>query len=66
MADKIYYCIKENNTCPKRDTCKRYVDSDSHDSKTTLFKNACTEDNKRLLFIEADHIEEDGSTEQAS
>lgn len=57
MADKIYYCIKENNTCPKRNTCKRYADSDLHDSKTTLFKNMCTEENKRILFIKAEHID---------
>lgn len=54
MSDLIYYCVKEDNNCSRRNECERYIASDSHNSKTSLFKNACTEDNNRILFIEAD------------
>lgn len=72
MADLIYYCVKENNSCPKRNQCKRYLDSDSHNCKSTLYKNACTDDNNRILFIEIENIstddntKEDDSTEQTA
>lgn len=72
MADLIYYCVKENNSCPKRNQCKRYLDSDSHNCKSTLYKNACADDNNRILFIEIENIstddntKEDDSTEQTA
>lgn len=74
MPDLKYYCTKENNSCPKHNECERYVDSDSHTSKTTLFKNSCTDDNNRILFIKAEYInepnnkteKEDDSTEQTT
>lgn len=74
MSDTIYYCTKENNDCPKRNECERYLDSDSHMSKTTLFKNSCTDDNNRILFIKVEHTDvpnhntekEDDSTEQTT
>lgn len=50
MADSIYYCVKENNDCLKKESCKRYIESDDKD-KTTLFKMACTEENDYVLFI---------------
>lgn len=53
----IYYCNKENNICPKRESCKRYINSEKQ-CHTTLFKTACTEDNKYILFIKADEQEE--------
>ena len=56
MLDLIYYCVKENNNCSKRNECERYLNSDAHNCKTTLFKNACTDDNNRILFIEAEYI----------
>ena len=64
MPDTIYYCTKENNDCPKRNDCERYLGSDLHTSKTTLFKNACTDDNNRILFIDVsdnDNAKEDDS-----
>lgn len=72
MSDTIYYCIKDNNDCPRCNECERYINSDSHTNKTTLFKNACTDDNNRILFIKAEYInephdnteKEDDSTEQ--
>lgn len=57
MSDLIYYCTKEKNDCPKRNDCERYLDSDSHTSKTTLFKTACTDDNNRILFIKVEHTD---------
>lgn len=75
MPDLIYYCTKENNNCPQRNECKRYLDSDSHTSKATLFKAACTDDNNRILFIKAEYTDmttndditkEDDSTEQTT
>lgn len=74
MSDLIYYCAKENNDCPQCNECERYLNSDAHNCKTTLFKNACTDDNNRILFIEAEHIntsandntKESDSTEQTA
>lgn len=74
MSDLIYYCTKENNDCSRCNECERYVDSDSHTSKTTLFKNSCTDDNNRILFIKAEYInepnnkteKEEDSTEQTT
>ena len=75
MSDLIYYCTKENNNCPKHNECERYINSNSYTSKTTLFKNACTDNNNRILFIKAEYVnepndntekEEDDSTEQTS
>ena len=57
MPDLIYYCTKENNDCQKRNECERYLNSDSHTNKTTLFKSACTDSNNRILFIKAEQID---------
>ena len=57
MPDLIYYCTKENNDCQKRNECERYLNSDSHTNKTTLFKTACTDSNNRILFIKAEQID---------
>lgn len=74
MPDLIYYCVQENNNCQKRNECKRYLDSDSHNCKSTLYKSACIDDNNKILFIEAEHIntsandntKESDSTEQTA
>ena len=79
MSDLIYYCIKKNNNCPKQNECERYLDSDSHANKATLFKYACTDNNNRILFIKKEDIdatdninnsgqnsEEDDATEQTT
>ena len=58
MLDTIYYCTKENNDCSRRNECERYLNSDSHTSKTTLFKNSCTDDNNRILFIKVEYANE--------
>lgn len=51
----MYYCVKENNDCPKKNDCKRYIESENED-KTTLFKMACTSVNDYVLFIKHENI----------
>ena len=55
MPDTLYYCTQTNNTCAKKDICKRYVQAENN-VHATLFKAACIEDNNYILFIE--HEEE--------
>ena len=55
MPDLIYYCTQENNTCPKKEECKRFVNAEGKNN-ATLFKVSCTENNDYLLFIK--YIEE--------
>lgn len=70
MLDSIYYCTKENNDCPKREECKRYVELDAHTCKAPLYKSACTSSNKRILFIKREdnntEDKESDSTEQTN
>lgn len=51
----IYYmcCTIENNNCPKKEECKRYLNAENN-SCMTLFKYACTEENNYHLFMEQD------------
>lgn len=46
----IYHCTQDNNTCIKKEECKRYIEAESN-NHATLFKVACTEDNNYVLFI---------------
>ena len=50
MSDAIYYCTNKNNTCQKKESCKRYLDVDGK-NHATLFKIACTENNNYILYI---------------
>lgn len=50
MSDAIYYCTNKNNTCKKKESCKRYLDVDGK-NHATLFKMACTENNNYILYI---------------
>ena len=51
----IYYicCTIENNNCPKKEECKRYLNAKDN-SCMTLFKYACTEKNDYHLFMRQD------------
>jgi len=51
----IYYmcCTIENNNCPKKEECKRYLNAKDN-SCMTLFKYACTEKNNYHLFMKQD------------
>ena len=62
MADALYYCTRNNNTCSKKETCKRYIEANGN-SNATLFKNACIENNNYVLYIESEkeNSEENGS-----
>ena len=55
--DGLYYCTPTNNTCNKKDSCKRYVQAENN-VHATLFKMVCNEDNNYVLFIE--HKEQEG------
>ena len=46
----LYCCTQENNICPKKEECKRYIEVEGN-NHATLFKMACTEDNDYVLFI---------------
>ena len=54
----IYYCTKENNTCIKKEECKRYINKEN-DIAATLYKAACTDQNNYLLFIKSENNEND-------
>lgn len=56
MSDKIYYCVQENNDCPKKEECKRYIEED--ECRVTLFKVACTKDNNYVLFMKNEQKED--------
>lgn len=58
MEDSLYYCTQENNTCPRRESCKRYISEDQ--CRATLFKAACTEDNNYVLFIKIEDSSKEG------
>ena len=49
----IFYicCTQEDNECPKREECKRYLNS-NEGVNWTLFKSVCTEENGYHLFME--------------
>lgn len=50
MSDKIYYCTQEDNDCPKKEECKRFMNAENQ-CTATLFKVACTEENNYVLFM---------------
>lgn len=61
----LYYCCtQENNDCPNKETCMRYLNAESA-PHVTLFKYACTEDNNYHLYLKKDEdiIEEHISNE---
>lgn len=47
----IYYCSKNNNTCPKKDSCYRYVHCNENMNQSSLYKSSCTIDNNYILHI---------------
>lgn len=56
----LYCCTNEDNTCPKREECKRYaLASDRNNCSTTLFKTACTENNGHVLFTQKETEKEE-------
>lgn len=59
MNDNLYYCTKDNNTCPKKESCLRYMDAEDK-NHATLFKMACIEDNNYILYIK--HKKKEGDS----
>ena len=45
-----YCCTQENNNCPNKGTCMRYLNAES-EPHTTLYKYACTEENNYHLYM---------------
>ena len=66
MNRAVYYCRQENNTCPKREQCERFVNADKTENKTSLFKVACTAQNNFILFMKHQAEEEETTHEQAT
>ena len=48
--DSYYFCQKDGNECCKKDTCKRFLDSDGNVS-ARLFKIMCNAENNHILYI---------------
>lgn len=48
--DSLYFCKNDDNTCDKKDSCRRYLEAEGKNT-ATLFKVACTEDNGCVLYI---------------
>ena len=54
----LYYCCtQEDNDCPNKEKCMRYLNAESV-PHATLFKYACTEENNYLLFMLKDDTAE--------
>lgn len=57
--NSIYYCTNDNNNnCPKKDNCMRYLDANKSICKATLYKMACTDTNGRILFMPKENTED--------
>lgn len=54
----LYYCTKENNPCPKKESCKRYLESEN-ECTAPLFARACTESNRYILFLRKEETNND-------
>ena len=65
----LYYCCtQEDNDCPNKETCMRYLSAESA-PHATLFKYACTEDNNYHLYLKKDEdiieaTDSDGNNEE--
>lgn len=46
----LYFCRHDNNTCPRKDACKRYIQQDD-ECVVSMFYEACTEKNNYVLFM---------------
>lgn len=58
-----YCCTQENNNCPNKETCMRFLNAES-EPHTTLYKYACTEENGYHLYMKKENTKnEDDNTE---
>ena len=58
-------CTQEDNECPKREECRRYLNA-NEGTDWTLFKYMCTEENDYHLFMEKeeDNINENNELKE--
>ena len=58
MNNNLYFCTQENNTCIKKDTCKRYMEyiNQENNCHASLFKTACTEKNNYVLYMKIEEF----------
>ena len=49
-----YCCTQENNNCPNKETCMRFLNAES-EPHTTLYKYACTEENNYHLYMKKEN-----------
>lgn len=49
-----YCCTQENNNCPNKESCMRYLNAES-EPHTTLYKYACTEENNYHLYMKKEN-----------
>lgn len=47
--NSYYFCRKDGNDCEKRETCKRYLNSEGQVA-SKLFKVMCNEQNDHVLY----------------
>ncbi len=60
----FYICCKqEENDCPKKEQCRRYLNADKEVS-WTLFKYACTEDNNYHLYMELEKSKDEENKQE--
>ena len=58
-ACQVIYCENgEDNRCPKKESCKRYLHANEHTS-LKLYKLPCTRENNYLLYIKEDYTNEE-------
>lgn len=50
-----YCCTQENNNCPNKETCIRFLNAES-EPHTTLYKYSCTEENNYHLYMKKESI----------
>lgn len=51
-------CTHTNNSCPKKETCERYLNANENNS-TDLFNRACTRKNNYSLYEESEESDEE-------
>lgn len=58
-------CAQEENECPRREECRRYLNA-NEGTNWTLFKYTCTEENNYHLFMEKeeDNINENNELKE--
>ena len=57
MNNGLYFCTQKDNTCIKKDTCKRYIEA-KNNYHAPLFNMACAEFNNYVLYIKIDEVKD--------